>query len=389
MTAAQVAAFWSYAHEDNELDGGGIVELAENLRREFALTTGEDLTLFIDRTAIEWGDEWRRRIDNALTETTFFIPIVTPRYFTRSECRRELLDFSAQAKSLGMSELILPIQYAKIGDFSEQNPDEAVALVARMQRVEWAQLRLAGSRSPEYRAAVNSLAVRLADLSNAIAEAQLSEELADAENSRGSEPGLMELFDQINQIFPEWKQSLEDYEVLDAQIQATLRVHIARIEKMERSSPASARFSMLQRLAIDQLPLAEKALKLCQAYAAKTIELDPLILAALRMGQTSSSARTLFSDTYSAITEAYSRFSREEELTEKGIYTLASEWTMKRAHISRAIGQLGHIYSLCDRAVYEANLIFIKWGEEVKQLESSPTGNDGQSSASEEASPSP
>src|SRR4051794_3545309 len=127
MEAANAAAFWSYAHEDDDLDGGAILVLAERLASEFALITGEKLNLFVDRTGISWGEEWRVRIDNALVQTTFFIPVITPRYFTRDECRRELLAFHAQARSLEISELVLPILYVTVPGLDDDNPDEAVA----------------------------------------------------------------------------------------------------------------------------------------------------------------------------------------------------------------------------------------------------------------------
>lgn len=197
------------------------MELAENLRKEFALVTGEALALFIDRAGIGWGDEWRRRIDSALAETTFFIPIITPRYFTRSECRRELLDFTTHAQSLGVSELILPIRYAKVNDLTEQNPDEAIALVARMQYVDWTRTRLAGSSAPEYRVAINNLAVRLAEVATVIVETQLSEELQEANTSGDNEPGLVDLFNQVSRILPEWVDANNANEIIVAQFEAT------------------------------------------------------------------------------------------------------------------------------------------------------------------------
>jgi hypothetical protein len=379
MAVAGVAAFWSYAHEDNELDSGGIVELAENLRREFALTTGEALALFIDRTAIDWGDEWRRRIDGALTETTFFIPIVTPRYFTRPECRRELLDFSAQARSLGTSELILPIQYAKIKDFSDQNPDEAIALVARMQKVDWSQLRLTGSRSSDYRTAVNSLAVRLADLSNAIAATRLSEELQGAQSGEDNDPGLAELFAKIAEIFPEWEDAVEANDVLQAQLDATMQVYRQRVIKAERSGPPSARFATLQRLATDELPIAEQALKISQTYAAKTIELDPLILAVSRLGKAHPSDKDLFMSLYDFVVKTCDKIARIQANRRKGLAERPSEWAMKRVHISRAMSKLGHVWSLSERANDESNRIVFKWAEELEWLKSASDGNDAQS----------
>src|SRR3712207_1805690 len=87
------AAFWSYAHDDNKFDGDRVLRLAESLKQEYSLLTGGAFNIFVDRTSIAWGEEWRARIDAALTSTTFFIPIISPRYFQRAECRRELLDF--------------------------------------------------------------------------------------------------------------------------------------------------------------------------------------------------------------------------------------------------------------------------------------------------------
>jgi len=58
--------FWSYVHADDEAEGGRIRRLAERIRNEYSVLTGEDLAIFVDREDIAWGDEWRRRIADAL-----------------------------------------------------------------------------------------------------------------------------------------------------------------------------------------------------------------------------------------------------------------------------------------------------------------------------------
>jgi hypothetical protein len=98
-TGKEAAVFWSYARADDEQDGGRIRSLAEAVKREYSLLTGDELALFIDRD-VQWGEEWRTRIDDALSATTFFVPVMTPRYFARAECRRELLTFAGHAASL-------------------------------------------------------------------------------------------------------------------------------------------------------------------------------------------------------------------------------------------------------------------------------------------------
>jgi hypothetical protein len=74
MSSETAYGFWSYAHEDNELDGGNILVLAHLIKEEYNLLSGEPLELFIDRDGIAWGEEWRKRIDSSLVQTTFFIP---------------------------------------------------------------------------------------------------------------------------------------------------------------------------------------------------------------------------------------------------------------------------------------------------------------------------
>src|SRR5437773_5014615 len=126
MDRSTPAAFWSYSHRDNALDGGRVLRLAQQVQAEYELLTGADLSLFVDHAAIEWGQHWRERIDEALATTTFFIPVITPRFFASDECRRELITFAGHAKSLGVEALLLPILYVSVpglGDDLTHDPD--------------------------------------------------------------------------------------------------------------------------------------------------------------------------------------------------------------------------------------------------------------------------
>lgn len=374
MTISGIAAFWSYSHEDDELDRGAVLKLAENIRDEFALITGDALTLFSDRTGIAWGDEWRRRINGALAETTFFIPVITPRYFTRVECRRELLEFSSQAESLGVSELILPIRYAKIKDFSERNPDEAVALVARMQYVDWTQLRLREQSSSEYKAAVNALAIRLAELADTVAEKQLAGELQEVRGPAGNQPGLSDLFEQINAILPEWIEAIDNVQIDIAQMDATHSVYDDRLRKAERSGPASATFAILQRLASDLMPIAERSLKRAQVFETKSIELDPLILNTARIGADHPADRSLFAELHSAIMVSHGNYLANLANRKDPKSVLLKDWAAQRAHTSRAMRRLSQISAVYSRTIDEANKVVENWVEQFRWLEKlSPT----------------
>lgn len=52
---SDLGVFWSYVHKDDEAVGGRIVRLAQLLRNEYELQTGEPLVVFVDKSSIEWG----------------------------------------------------------------------------------------------------------------------------------------------------------------------------------------------------------------------------------------------------------------------------------------------------------------------------------------------
>ncbi|HEY0807186.1 MAG TPA: toll/interleukin-1 receptor domain-containing protein, partial [Pseudonocardiaceae bacterium] len=160
-----VAGFWSYAHVDNACAQNRILRLAELVRDEYSLATGRDLTLFMDRTDNRWADEWRDRVENGLDAATFFVPIITPRYLRQPECRRELLDFVTRARNLGIAETVLPIVYTHTRELDDPTtPDEAAALVRRMRREKWHDLRTDNETSVAHRRAVSRLVARLVEI---------------------------------------------------------------------------------------------------------------------------------------------------------------------------------------------------------------------------------
>lgn len=163
------AGFWSYAHKDDVAEDGRILRLCERIKNEFSLLTGRDIEFFVDREAIAWGDKWRATIDDALTETTFFVPIVTPRFVASDECRRELVAFSENSKARGVPELLFPVLYVAVDDLSEESNDEVKVAIARTQYVSFTELRLIAEDSSEYRMKVNEMALRLISIANQIA----------------------------------------------------------------------------------------------------------------------------------------------------------------------------------------------------------------------------
>lgn len=284
MSEVGAAAFWSYSHEDDEQDGGRILRLAKRIGDEYSLISGTPLRMFVDRKENQWGVVWTERIASALQETTFFIPIVTPRYFTRTECRAELMKFSTAASALGVNELILPVRYIPVNPFNESNSDDAIVLVSRMQYVDWSTLRLVDEQSAEYRGAVNKLAVRLLELNEVVsarpaASAPLIElETASdptADPDGDDAPGVIDLLadfepamEQLGQIVNEIPPIMESFTDLTGR--ATERLNQAT----EQGKPFALRITIFRSLAreLDAPSAAMEAVG--KRYASELLKAD-------------------------------------------------------------------------------------------------------------------
>lgn len=160
MNTAQ--GFLSYVRADNAADGGRIGRLAEDIKVQYEMATGESLELFLDQTSIEWGDDWRKQVDQYLESTVFFVPVVTPRFLKSEECRREFRRFAERAEALGISELILSLHYVNVPALDgESSDDEIVEIVRRFQWTDWRDIRFKDVHSEGYRRAVHAIVQRL------------------------------------------------------------------------------------------------------------------------------------------------------------------------------------------------------------------------------------
>jgi hypothetical protein len=191
--------FFSYVHTDNENDLEGIARLVDLLKKELSLLAGEPRDVWIDKAALGWGADWKQRIEEALLDTSFFVPVVTPAYFKSAACRDELLSFASSASRLGLEELILPLYYVTVPGFGEgPQEDEAVALVAQFQYVDWRELRVTNYRQTAFRRQLKALAEQLlaaetlADAKAIPLPAVPDEKASDEPDEADTGPGLLD-----------------------------------------------------------------------------------------------------------------------------------------------------------------------------------------------------
>ena len=373
MPTEAVFGFWSYAHEDNELDNGAILELARLLAEEYNLISGEPLELFLDCDSIAWGEEWRNRIDAALTQTTFFIPIVTPRYFTRPECLRELLEFTAKAKSLGVQELLLPILYVEPQGFSTESPDEALALVAKTQYVDWRANRLVEFHSRKYRIVVNALARRLLEIRRTVTEIQLNRELK-ADPGESGIVGITDVLEEVTLLLPDWLDAVLGEKVNFAQLVTTLEEGLRQVQKVKaRNAPASAVMAAQIRAAIETLPMLERAQKDCTTYLARSIQLDSLVSTIARLIAEHPDSYELVLPLREAIDEAIDSIHKSGAIRIGPHRTSILDFLAGQRHLGRVFQRCYALGLDWHRMATEGNAIVQRWDSEL----GGPAESDG------------
>lgn len=204
--------FWSYVHADDELDGGRATQLGRDIVGHYEAAKNEVIKLFLDHDDLHWGDQWRDQIDEALSNVAFFIPVITPRYFGRVECRRELQFFADRAEQLHISELILPILYIDVPELHEDMPkDPLMRIVKRIQWEPWTELRFADRTSPEYRMAVDKLARELVRRVAAVEATDIvaaAEAIEDSASDGSGDPGVLERLAALEEAMPRWSETM-------------------------------------------------------------------------------------------------------------------------------------------------------------------------------------
>lgn len=323
-------AFWSYAHIDDDREHGRILRLAKLVREEYETLTGTTIQIFTDRDQIGWGDDFRTKLDEALQKTAFFIPVLTPTYFLREECRKEMSQFVRSASALGLQQLMLSLRYIPVPDMSESSTDELKSVAAKMQYEPWEFLRLEDEGSAVHRKAVNQLATRLVTLTMSlettsqaarpagalgVTDATLSQStelhidikpgdsappLQNKESASqspqkqpdflvghdDSEPGLIDRVADIEPAMASWADTLQELTGVNERVNTKFSAATGRMQKSNGQPNAFAQRILIAReLATDVEPELQEMEELSRSYSAGLIRLDASIRAMFSLAE--------------------------------------------------------------------------------------------------------
>jgi TIR domain-containing protein len=155
-----IRVFLSYAQADDEMLGF-INPFTTSLRHMALADQGRNLDIFIDRESVNWGENWQAAIQTGIDGAMIFMPVVTRQYFDRAACREELLTFYNEAKSLGVTSLLLPVVLLGHSYISENSEDIAVRIISERQYRDLKEAWVAGPQSVAWRSAIVQLAAEL------------------------------------------------------------------------------------------------------------------------------------------------------------------------------------------------------------------------------------
>jgi hypothetical protein len=282
---ADWTGFWSYVRADDEADGGRVCRLARDVVSQFEMVTGEKTRLFLDRDAIEWGENWREKVDEGLASIAFFIPVLTPRYFMSPECRREFNVFARKASDLGIKELVLPLLYVDVVSLHEESPsDDLMKLVKTFQWEDWRELRFADVTSEEYRRGVARLAKRLFDANSMAEEADIAARMQELEAAPEEDvdraPGLLDQLATGEEALPKWTNTIQSIAQDIESIGVIMQKAKVDIEGADsRGQGFAARLSIARKLSQELRDPVESIWSSSQDYVSQLHEIDALVRA--------------------------------------------------------------------------------------------------------------
>lgn len=167
----QPIGFWSYARQDEESARGKLSSLRARLQGELQQQYGRDqIRIFQDVAAIAPGDSWDRELRDAIQNSTFLVPIITPAFLESEWCCQEIKLFLAREAELNAAHpqlkdrsRIFPIHYIDISNAEPFDPD-VLPLLQTRQWLDFRSMRFSPEDDPKVQMTLSTLAQGMNEL---------------------------------------------------------------------------------------------------------------------------------------------------------------------------------------------------------------------------------
>jgi hypothetical protein len=218
--------------------------------------------------------------------TTFFIPIITPRYFRSQQCRGELLRFTTKAEQLELTQLLLPVYHIRVPEFDQEHPEDALMeRVKETQWQDWRALALEDLGSSAVRQGVRKMAEKLAEISaqvTAVPEKLAAPPTPDEPSAEEEGPGLIDLLAQGEEAMPKLLEALEALTREVNQVGELMQEATRDLQAAESRNPSFAtRLTHIRKFAQKLESPAQRIEDHGREYARALLDTDPAIHALL------------------------------------------------------------------------------------------------------------
>jgi flagellar biosynthesis GTPase FlhF len=231
----QLVGFFSYSRDDDEDFKGSLSALRDGIQRELRAQLGRNKSnfrLFQDQEAITPGKHWEVELKNAIAQSVFFIPLITPRSVGSKYCQLEFESFLAREQAIGRTDLIFPILYIPVPALQHDakwRGDPVLSIVGQRQYVDWRSVRHLEVSTPAVRE-------KIADYCRTIAEA-LNETWVSPEERRIIEETKARQLAEEQRTKAEAKQRAEEEKRRkQAEAEAQQRADRERAEALRRAA---------------------------------------------------------------------------------------------------------------------------------------------------------
>ena len=152
--------FWSYARQDDNHSDGQLSELRAVVGKAINLHRGEEVRLFQDTEAIPIGADWEATIESTIAQTTFFIPLITPKFLKSEHCRDVFRAFRRRMAAMGRHDLIFPVHYVDLDRIAPAETvfDDELLALRRQQWIDFRPLQYEDVKSSKVRRWADTLA---------------------------------------------------------------------------------------------------------------------------------------------------------------------------------------------------------------------------------------
>jgi len=154
--SSNLVGFFSYSRED-DVDFDEVLSKFRNaIQVELSAQLGrnrDNFRIWQDRFAIPHGALWQKQITDGVKQSTFFIPIITPRMANSPHCAFEFESFLAREKELDRDDLIFPILYISVPELEDGTwkQNSVLKIVNDRQYLDWRDYRPRELSDPDIR----------------------------------------------------------------------------------------------------------------------------------------------------------------------------------------------------------------------------------------------